>query len=106
MRARCAFDRSTLGVHIQGATAERGGAVGSRHPGARTGSDGSDEAICLPKFVSQEVPYTVMLVANPGRILWDPDGILAPQWTRTNIERGVGAVGTRIPLDPSEIPLN
>ena len=44
MRARCAFDRSTLGVHIQGATAERGGAVGSRHPGARTGSDGSDEA--------------------------------------------------------------
>ena len=44
MRAQCAFDRSTLGVHIQGATAERGGAVGSRHPGARTGSDGSDEA--------------------------------------------------------------
>ena len=44
MRAQCAFDRSTLGVHIQGTTAERGGAVGSRHPGARTGSDGSDEA--------------------------------------------------------------
>ena len=44
MRAQCAFDRSTLGVHIQGATAERGSAVGSRHPGARTGSDGSDEA--------------------------------------------------------------
>ena len=44
LRARCAFDRSTLGVHIQSATAERGGAVGSRHPGARTGSDGSDEA--------------------------------------------------------------
>ena len=38
-------------------------------------------------------------------ILWDPDGILAPQWTRTNIERGVGAVGSRIPSDPSEIPL-
>ena len=44
MRARCAFNRLTLGVHIQGATAERGGAVGSRHPGARTGLDGSDEA--------------------------------------------------------------
>ena len=38
------YDRSILGVHIQGAAAERGGAVGSRHPGARTGSDGSDEA--------------------------------------------------------------
>ena len=44
MRARCALNRSTLGVHIQSATVERGGAVGSRHPGARTGSDGSDEA--------------------------------------------------------------
>ena len=46
-----------------------------------------------------------MLVANPGRILWDPDGILAPQWTRINIEKGVGAVSHRIPSGPSEIPL-
>ena len=44
MRARCASNRSTLGVHVQGAAVERGGAIGSRHPGARTGSDGSDEA--------------------------------------------------------------
>ena len=38
-------------------------------------------------------------------ILWDPDGILALQWTRINIEKGVGAVGSRIPSDLSEIPL-
>ena len=44
MRARCASNRSTLGVHVQGAAVERGGAIGSRHPGARSGSDGSDEA--------------------------------------------------------------
>ena len=55
--------------------------------------------------VSREVPYTVMLIANPGGILWDPDGILALQWTRINLEKGVGAVGSRIPSDPSEIPL-
>ena len=42
LRARCAFDRLTLGAHVQGAAAERGGAVWSRHPGERTGSDGSD----------------------------------------------------------------
>ena len=42
LRARCAFDRLTLGVRIQRAAEERVGAVGSRHPGARTGVDGSD----------------------------------------------------------------
>ena len=31
-----------LGVHVQGAAAERGGAVGSRHPGEQIDSDGSD----------------------------------------------------------------
>ena len=44
MRARSASNRFTLGVHVQGAAVERGGAIGSRHPGARSGSDGSDEA--------------------------------------------------------------
>ena len=42
LRARCAFDRLTLGVRIQRAAEERAGAAGSRHPGARTGVDGSD----------------------------------------------------------------
>ena len=45
LRARCAFDRLILGVRIQGAAEERVGAVGSRHPGARTGSDGSDGTV-------------------------------------------------------------
>ena len=42
LRARCAFDRLTLGVRIQRAAEERVGAVRSRHLGARTGVDGSD----------------------------------------------------------------
>ena len=42
LRARCAFDRLTLGVRIQRAAEERVGAAGSRHPGARTGVDGFD----------------------------------------------------------------
>ena len=42
LRARCAFDRLTLGVRIQRAAEERVGAAGSRHPGAHTGVDGSD----------------------------------------------------------------
>ena len=42
LRARCAFDRSTPGVRIQRAAEERAGAVGSRHPGAHLGVDGSD----------------------------------------------------------------
>ena len=44
MRARCDFDRLTLAKHVQGGAAERAGAIGSLHPGVRTGSDGSDGA--------------------------------------------------------------
>ena len=44
MRARRDFDRLTPAKHVQGGAAERAGAIASRHPGERTGSDGSDGA--------------------------------------------------------------
>jgi hypothetical protein len=44
MRARRDFDRLTPAQHVQGGAAERAGAIASRHPGERTGSDGSDGA--------------------------------------------------------------
>ena len=66
LRARCAFNRLTLGVHIQGAAAERGGAVRSRHPGARTGSDGSDEAARSKQMFTTSVYGLIVSFAMQG----------------------------------------
>jgi hypothetical protein len=83
MRARRDFDRLTPAKHVQGGAAERAGAIGSRHPGERTGSDGSDGAArsSLPKS------SRISLGVNPQTLVGLRTGVDTPPTTEGHFLR-------------------